>query len=111
MGNQPFLQWTEPFSSEGREALSWDVRGFHHQPPNFAPFCFIRADEQEQLTSNSTQNGTQNGNQNRTLDLDFYLGIYGGEQLGLSTHYPVKSVSQCAGSHQGAASVTQVSLD
>lgn len=42
------------------------------------------ADEQEQLdynSTNSTLNGTQNGNHNRTLDLNFYLGIYGGLTL------------------------------
>lgn len=51
-----------------------------------ASICFIRADKQEQLSTdgsvsqNSTQNVTQASAQNGTLDLDFYLGIYGGEQ-------------------------------
>lgn len=62
-----------------------DVTGSDPQAVMFASICFIRADEQEQLDSNSmnstaSQNGTQNGTQSRTLDLDFYLGIYGGEQ-------------------------------
>lgn len=39
--------------------------------------CLIRADEQEKLSANSTiiQNGQ---NITRELDLDFYLGVYGG---------------------------------
>lgn len=88
------------------------MRGSDHQAQNFAPFCFTRADEQEQLdhngtlngTLNGTQNGTQNGNHNRTLDLNFYLGIYGGEQLGLNTHRgPVKSVSRFTPGGRAAA--------
>lgn len=65
-------------------------KSIEHQAQMLASICFIRADKQEQLstdgsmsqnsTQNTTQNAMQNATQNGILDLDFYLGIYGGEQ-------------------------------
>lgn len=39
-------------------------------------FLLIRADEQEKLSSNNTT--VQNGTTTQELNIDFYLGIYGG---------------------------------
>lgn len=47
----------------------------------FTSICFIRAGEQEQLESNSMNSTrSQNGTERGSLDLEFYLGIYGGEK-------------------------------
>lgn len=69
----------------------------------FASICSIRADKQEQLDSSSVNSTTpQNGTQKGTLDLDFYLGIYGGETHGCISQWPngakllVSDLAKCA---------------